>query len=198
MDPETARPLFEPFFTTKARKGTGLGLATVYGIVSSRRRDLDLPPSPARAPPSVSSCRGRPRKPPSPWRASKAPRNATDRGVLSPRTRRRSAGGRRGAGGNGYKVFAASNGEEAMPGGRGAQRDEIDLLLTDVVMPGMSGPDLARAASRARALAAHSLHLGLHESAGRGVRRPGCPFIGKPLLPPQALVAKVQEVLEGV
>ena len=97
---------------------------------------------------------------------------------------------------SGYKVFAASNGEEAL---RLLEEHsgEIDLLVTDVIMPGMSGPDLARAASRLEPSLRILFTSGYTSQPDEAFDDPDVAFIGKPFSP-QALVAKVQEVLDGV
>ena len=96
---------------------------------------------------------------------------------------------------SGYKVFAASNGDEALRllEEHGA---EIDLLLTDVVMPGMSGPDLARAALELKPSLRILFTSGYTSEPDEAFDDPDVEFIGKPFSP-QALVAKVQEVLDG-
>ena len=92
-------------------------------------------------------------------------------------------------------VFAAANGDEAL---RVLEENsgEIDLLLTDVVMPGMSGPDLARAASLLEpSLRVHNTS-GYTSEPDEAFEDPDVEFIGKPFSP-QALVAKVRDVLDA-
>ena len=196
MEPETIAHVFEPFFTTKGPgKGTGLGLATVYGIVTQSGGDI-----------SVTSRLGRGSTfrvllPLSAGNAT-VPVEREDRpegrtgteGVLlaeDEETIRRLVGEVLGR--SGYKVFAAANGDEAL---RLLEEhsDEIDLLLTDVVMPGMSGPDLARAASRLKPSLRVLFTSGYTSEPDEAFDDPGVEFIGKPFSPP-ALVAKVQAVL---
>ena len=96
---------------------------------------------------------------------------------------------------SGYEVFAAANGDEALRllEERG---DEIDLLLTDVVMPGMSGPDLARAASQLKPSLRVLFTSGYTSEPDEAFDDPDVEFIGKPFSP-QALVAKVKKVLDA-
>jgi two-component system cell cycle sensor histidine kinase/response regulator CckA len=198
MDPETVALAFEPFFTTKEPgKGTGLGLATVYGIVTQSGGEISitsqlgqgstfrvvLPLSTDDAAVPVE----REERP--------AERTCTE-GVLvaeDEETIRRLVGEVLGR--SGYKVFAASNADEALRllEEHGAA---IDLLLTDVVMPGMSGPDLARAASRLQPSLRVLFTSGYTSEPDEAFDNPDVSFIGKPFSP-QALVAKVQEVLDG-
>jgi two-component system cell cycle sensor histidine kinase/response regulator CckA len=144
MSPEVKGRLFEPFFTTKpTTQNTGLGLATVYGIVAQSGGYIWVDTEPGRgtafkicfprvdaeddtAPPASA--------PPEPSRGSEtillvedeqAVRNVATRVLMN----------------QGYFVLAACNGEEALAiaekvGGA------IDLILTDVVMPDMAGPEL--------------------------------------------------------
>jgi PAS domain S-box-containing protein len=145
MDSATLQHAFEPFFTTKpVGKGTGMGLATVYGIVKQLGGDI-----------SIDSEVGR----------------GTTFTVFLPATSgvvtadRPSAPGARASGtgtvlvvedyadlrelfseilsGAGYKVLTAPDGAAALRLAR-ERKGEIDVLLTDVVMPNMLGPDLAR------------------------------------------------------
>jgi two-component system cell cycle sensor histidine kinase/response regulator CckA len=152
MDEATQRRIFEPFFTTKELgKGTGLGLATVYGIVTRAGGNVRIYSELERGTlvaihlPAVD-------EPASPLlrRASAAPtasgRGETvlvveDEGAVLLSTIRI-------LGTNGYRVLAQSSGSEALKLIDDPDR-AIDILITDVVMPGWSGVELAR---RARAL----------------------------------------------
>ena len=197
MDAETITHVFEPFFTTKAGKGTGLGLATVYGIVKQSGGGISvtsepgegstfrvvLPLSVADEPVPVE----RPERP--------AERNGTE-GVLlaeDEETIRSLVGEVLTR--SGYKVFAAPNGDEAILLLE-QHVDEIDLLLTDVVMPGMRGPDLARAA----ALLSPNLRVlytsGYASEPDEAFEDPDVAFIGKPFSPKE-LVSKVRDVLDA-
>lgn len=145
MDAVTLSRIFEPFFTTKeSGKGTGLGLATVYGVVKQSggfiwassepgkgsRFDVYLPRVHARAAEEAST----------PNRDGE--RKGSERILLvedDEALRRLILESMRQWG---YEVFEATNGNDAMEIARERSGD-IDLLLTDVVMPGMSGPEVA-------------------------------------------------------
>lgn len=145
MDAATLSRVFEPFFTTKGPgKGTGLGLATVYGVVKQSggfiwassvpgegaRFDVYLPRVRARAAAKVSGAN---------WddvhKGSENILLVEDdealRGLIYETLRDW-----------GYEVFEAADGNEAMEIAQ-THSEEIDLLLTDVVMPGMNGPQVA-------------------------------------------------------
>jgi nitrogen-specific signal transduction histidine kinase/ActR/RegA family two-component response regulator len=144
MTEEVRAHLFEPFFTTKGvGKGTGLGLATAYGIVQQSGGSIgvtsmagagttfliDLPqvggePVPAEPPP-----------PPTVDGGAETILLVEDEEAVRNLTRRVLEH-------SGYAVLSAPNGEAAMELSR-THGGEIHLLLTDVVMPGMSGPKLA-------------------------------------------------------
>ena len=180
-------------------RGRARGWASRPSTGSSRSRAARSrsPPSPARGRPSASSCRCRPRTRPSrsSARSGRTERTGTE-GVLlaeDEETIRRLVGEVLAR--SGYKVFAASNGDEAL---RLLEEHsgEIDLLVTDVVMPGMSGPDLARAASRLKPSLRILFTSGYTSEPDEAFDDPDVEFIGKPFSP-QALVAKVQEVLDG-
>jgi len=145
MDAETKRHLFEPFYTTKAvGEGTGLGLAPVYGIVTQAggavdaysergfgtRFDVYLPLA-ERSPAAAPREEDEERLP----RGSETVLLVEDQeGVL------RMAG--RMLAQLGYAVIPASSGEEAVRFME-SRSEEVDLLLSDVVMPGMNGKELA-------------------------------------------------------
>jgi two-component system, cell cycle sensor histidine kinase and response regulator CckA len=145
MDQRTQSHIFEPFFTTKAAgKGTGLGLATVYGIVkqnnghidvksalgigssfkiyfpSSKPKSTDEKPSPETDKPDFSA------KTVFVVEDAPALRALIHEALIA----------------FGCRVLSANNGEQALR--LLEQERTIDLLLTDVVMPGMNGPALAR------------------------------------------------------
>jgi PAS domain S-box-containing protein len=145
MDAATLARVFEPFFTTKEPgKGTGLGLATVYGVVKQSggfiwassepgkgaRFDVYLPLVRARATqkaatPSRESVREGSEK------ILLVEDDEALRELIVETLRQW-----------GYEVFEAGNGNDALGIAR-KRSDEIDLLLTDVVMPGMNGPQVA-------------------------------------------------------
>lgn len=143
MDDETLARMFEPFFTTKGEKGTGLGLSTAYGIVRQSGGVIEVASTPGAGTtfrvylPHVEGTL--PRREPMP-ESTPAPGTGRillveDDAVLCDLTRRVLTG-------MGYKVVTAANGHEAV---RRAHEDTLpfDLLLTDVVMPLMSGDELA-------------------------------------------------------
>ena len=147
MDAEVASRAFEPMFTTKASgQGTGLGLATVYTIVTQAGGMIDLSSNPGQGtsieihlPAGEADARPAPR----PSQAAPAGRGEAVLIAEDDEAVRRVA--ERILGTAGYNVSSCAGGVEALellddPGGR------FDLLLADVVMPGMRGDDLARRA----------------------------------------------------
>jgi PAS domain S-box-containing protein len=198
MDAETINLIFEPFFTTKeAGKGAGLGLATVYGIVKQSGGGISVTSEPGEGstfrivlPLSVDD------EPAPVERAERSvERNATA-GVLlaeDEETIRSLVGEVLTR--SGYKVFAAPNGDEAILL-LSQHVGEIDLLLTDVVMPGMGGPDLARAAARLSPNLRVLYTSGYASEPDEAFEDPDVAFIGKPFSPDE-LVSKVRDVLDA-
>lgn len=146
MDRETLSHIFEPFFTTKEiGKGTGLGLATVYGIVKQSGGYIMAYSEPGHGTsfklyfPRVSGTPEVSR----PSDNGPAVLTGTETVLLVEDNTALRAPTRMLLEGAGYRVLEASNGEEAV---RIAKRSgcAIDLLLTDVVMPDMDGNELAR------------------------------------------------------
>jgi CheY-like chemotaxis protein len=150
MDEETQRKIFEPFFTTKeVGKGTGLGLATAYGIVDQSGGYLRVRTSLGKGAEFMIYL---PRTDAIPEKSAHAERR-DDRPasgtilVVEDEPAVRSALGRILIAG-GYKVLSAGNGTEALKLFGGDKN--IDLLITDLVMPGIGGRDLARQCSAIR------------------------------------------------
>jgi two-component system, cell cycle sensor histidine kinase and response regulator CckA len=199
MDAETQAHAFEPFFTTKPRgQGTGLGLAMVYGTVKQSggfiwvysepgqgatfkiylpRVDAPVestaPPAPVERPP----------------RGSETVLLAEDepavRAIAQQALERQ-----------GYTVLAAPSGAEALA--LAAQHGAtIHLLVTDVVMPGMSGRDLADRLTAQRPGIRVLYISGYTDNAivRHGMLEPGLAYLQKPFRP-DALVRKVREVLD--
>jgi two-component system cell cycle sensor histidine kinase/response regulator CckA len=146
MDPGTQAQIFEPFFTTKeAGRGTGLGLATVFGIVKQSGGHIWVYSEAAegttfrlyfpRAARRAEAPAAEPRTRPSASRGTETILVAEDESVLRDLIRivlERL----------GYRVLVATDAASAIEL-FGSER--VDLVLTDVVMPGLSGPDLAEA-----------------------------------------------------
>ena len=201
MDEETRQRIFEPFFTTKEQgKGTGLGLSTVYGIVKQSGGNI--------------------------WVYSEEGHGTTFK-IYFPRVTAEAEEYRRAAhafeveGGSetillvedaewvrtlarqvlesaGYRVLEAGNADAAIKLCERINGDRIDLLLTDVVMPGMSGNDMSRIL-----LAKHPGMPVLYMSGytddaivQHGVLEAGINFLQKPFTP-AALALKVREVLDA-
>jgi nitrogen-specific signal transduction histidine kinase/ActR/RegA family two-component response regulator len=198
MDAKTQARIFEPFFTTKEEgKGTGLGLAIVYGVVKQSEGHI--------------------------WVYSELGKGTTfkiyfpriDEPAQSAATDRGEAGSLRGfetillaedstllrvltcalLENNGYEVIAAENGIEAVKLAERCDRP-IHLLLTDVVMPGMSGRELAdrlavkRPGMRVLYMSGYTNDAIVHH----GVLEPGLFFLQKPFSQ-EALTHKLREVL---
>ncbi len=199
MDKETLDSIFEPFFTTKdVNQGTGLGLATVYGIVKQNNGFINVYSEPGKGttfriylPRHMGEAGKR--------EAEIVTEIPTSRGEMvllvedEPAIREM---GQMMLERLGYQVLAAGTPEEAMriagehPGG-------IHLLITDVVMPGMNGRDLAEQL--------HNLYPNIKVLfmsgytadviAHRGVLEEGVNFIQKPFSR-KDLAVKVREILD--
>jgi PAS domain S-box-containing protein len=202
MDAETQARLFEPFFTTKEPgKGTGLGLSTVYGIVKQSGGHIWVESAPGRGT-TFRICLPR-------VEASAAP-------VEDPRAETRRA---KSAGAqtillvedavrvrdvvreilemSDYAVLEASHGAEALVVS-GRHQGPIHLMITDVVMPGMSGSELAQRLISLRPETKVLYMSGYTDDAivRHGVLAADTPFLPKPFSP-DALTRKVRDVLDG-
>jgi PAS domain S-box-containing protein len=184
MDEETIQRAFEPFFTTKGKgEGTGLGLATVYGIVTGAGGRIDIYSEPGMGttvkihfPASVSA----------PEAAAPAPeRRPAGSGEVvlvvedEPEVRRMAE---RILSKSGYSVVATSDGNEALVLLRRPDQ-AVDLLLTDVIMPGMLGTELLDAVEAIRPELKVILMSGYsHEvlGPGAGAGKHAATFIEKP------------------
>jgi hypothetical protein len=152
MDAETLSHLFEPYFTTKAPgEGTGLGLASVYGIVTQAGGSLRCESAPGRgtAFDILLPCTPLPPLAPVARAAGTAAKGGRETILLaedSEPLRTLMAGVLRA---RGYRVLEAAHGEEALRTAW-SHPERIDLLLTDIVMPEMDGRELARLLSGSR------------------------------------------------
>ncbi len=198
MDDETCVNIFEPFFSTKGTKGTGLGLATVYGIVQQHGGNIQVKSS---------------------------PKNGTVFMIYFPllENDKRNAGSRasddqrlHGRGvillvednaevrkltnkiltKSGYSVFSASNGYDALVLMQ-QKGDTVDLLLSDVIMPEMNGPELYQ---KARIINAELkvLYMSGYTNnviSQQGINQ-GLNFINKPFTEKE-LITKISSVLRG-
>jgi two-component system, cell cycle sensor histidine kinase and response regulator CckA len=200
MDPETQAQIFEPFFTTKGRdRGTGLGLATVYGVVKQSNGYI-----------VVESEKGKgalfkvylPRiEEPVPAKIESVTAPPTARGsetillVEDAEPLRMLA--RLFLNENGYHVLTAADGAEAQlvaaqtPG-------PIHLLLTDVVMPGINGRVLAERLAPLHPAMKVLYMSGYTDSfiAGHGVLEEGIHLLHKPFTE-DALIRKIRELLDA-
>jgi CheY-like chemotaxis protein len=200
MDTQVKAHLFEPFFTTKEKgKGTGLGLATVYGIVKQSDGYIWVYSEPGQGTtfkiylPRVEAAAEPPAPKPTPptsLRGSETVLLAEDEEAVRNLTRRVLAA-------HGYTVLVAADGQEAL---RLAARHTgpIHLLLTDVVMPNMSGRQLAERVVSARRETKVLYLSGYTDDAivHHGVLKPGIAFLQKPFTP-QGLARKLREVLDA-
>jgi len=190
--------LFEPFFTTKEKgKGTGLGLATVYGIVKQSGGEIDVESSPGRG---TSFSLYFPEAAESDLPSREQPIFAPAAGretvlvVEDEETVRKLV--KKILEGYGYTVLTAADGETAL-GLLRARGRPVDLLLTDVVMPGINGPELAGRAVKLQPDLRTLYMSGYSQEEGDGDKQidPRV-FLYKPFTA-EALALKVRTVLDG-
>jgi two-component system cell cycle sensor histidine kinase/response regulator CckA len=151
MTPEVVEHAFEPFFTTKASgEGTGLGLATVYGIVTQAGGEVSIASSPGLGTTVTVLLPAAALSSVAPAPSGSAPTHGRGETLLvvEDEAALRDVAGRI-LSGAGYRVLSAECGPEALAL---AARYEgaIDLLVSDVIMPGMLGKDLAERLSMVR------------------------------------------------
>jgi CheY-like chemotaxis protein len=200
MSPEVQAHVFEPFFTTKGvGKGTGLGLATVYGIVKQHGGYIAIESAPG-AGTAVSIYLARVATPGDGAASAEADappvtgsgtvlvvEDAADLRELAAEI----------LGMAGYTVLSAGGPGEALEMAA-RHAGAIDLLLTDVVMPEMSGRDLADRLTAARPEMKVLYMSGYTDDAivHHGVLDPGTALLQKPFTP-DALTRRVGDLLAG-
>jgi len=199
MDAPTLERIFEPFFTTKEKgRGTGLGLPMVYGIVKQHGGEVLVRSAPnqgtrvrillPRAGQPAAAASGQP--PGRPVSGSETILLAEDDQAVREMTRlilsRR-----------GYDVLACSSGKEALALGR-ERLAGVRLLVSDVVMPGMSGRELAGRLRESNPALKVLLISGYADplSAGQGLQEDGIQFLAKPYSA-EGLLARTRALLDS-
>ena len=199
MDAETRSHLFEPFFTTKpVGKGTGLGLATVYGIVKQFGGYIWVDSEPQRGTtfriylPEVQEAA----QEPGAAAASVAGNGSETVLLVEDETMVRTLA-RKALESHGYRVLEAGAAPAALELSE-RHVGPINLLLTDVVMPGMSGRELAHRLLEVRGTLRVLYMSGYTDDAvlRHGVLEEGMAYLQKPFTPDK-LARKVREVLDA-
>ncbi len=196
MDDETAQRVFEPFFTTKAPgAGTGLGLATVYGIVSQAGGRIQVYSEPGHGTtfsimlPAVKATQPTTERDRATLEVQGGDETVLvveDEDALRDVTARMLRS-------HGYRVLTAADGSEAIALAGG---ERIDLLLTDVVMPGLLGREVAERVGALQPGVRVLYVSGYAEPVlgSQGTLDAGAPLLEKPFSEP-ALLGKVREAL---
>jgi two-component system, cell cycle sensor histidine kinase and response regulator CckA len=199
MSPEVKEHAFEPFFTTKREgEGTGLGLATVYGIVKQNAGHLQLTSAPGEG---TAFQIYLPRTLDPVVEVQASPASRTSRGSETilvveddPQVREVTVRSLRAGG---YQVLVAASGRDALQIDP-SELGRVRLLVTDVIMPGLDGPSLARELCR-RHPALRVLYVSGYTQdaiAEHGVLAPGIELLHKPFTP-SLLLARTRAVLDA-
>jgi len=201
MDEETRAHIFDPFFTTKENgKGTGLGLSIVYGIVKQSQGNIWTYSEPGKGTsfkiylPRVDEKSIKPKgslpPPPPSGRGTETILLVEDEASVR-RTARRILAGK------GYTVLEAENGEDAIKCYH-AHKGTIHILVTDVIMPGISGKEVADRLVASKPSLKVLYVSGYTDNAisHHGVLEYGTYFIQKPFTS-EALAGKVRKVLDS-
>jgi two-component system cell cycle sensor histidine kinase/response regulator CckA len=198
MTPQVQARLFEPFFTTKeVGKGTGLGLATVHGIVTRSGGSVNVYSEVGKgtsfkvyfpatdAAEMVAETPSLVARPPTGAETVLVVEDADGLRELTRRLLQR----------QGYTVLVAQNADEAFQ--LFEQNPSIDIVLTDVVMPSASGPELTSRLVERRPGLKVIYMSGYTDDAivQHGVLKPGIPFLHKPFTS-ETLGRKIREVLD--
>lgn len=199
MDPETRSHLFEPFFTTKGQgKGTGLGLSTVYGIIKQSGGNVGVYSEPGQGT-CVKCYLPRVDQPMAldPEKSLETAKPGSEtilvvedeeavRRLISETLQR-----------NGYRVLVAGSGREALAV-TGSHPNPIQLVITDMVMPHMSGREVAAKLKAQRPDIQILFISGYTDQAiaQNGGLDSGADFLQKPFTP-ATLMRKVREILDA-
>ncbi len=198
MDEATLARAFEPFFTTKGEKGTGLGLATVYGIVHRSGGHIEVASERGRGTTFriyLPQVEGRAAAGPAAAPAGQLP-HGRETVLLAEDEESVRALARHVLRECGYTVLEAADGEEALRVA-GSYAGRIDLLATDVVMPRLGGRELAerllpqRPGTRLLYLSGYAHDPVLYQGVAAGA----VAFLQKPFMP-RDLAYKVRELLD--
>ena len=171
MDEETRRRCLEPFFTTKGERGTGLGLAMVYGVTRRHNADIEMESASGKEPPSASASR---------WPANVAEGVPAEPQAMPPRLRILSVDDdpllikslRDALEADGHAVVTANGGQEGIDAFRAAEESDerFAVVITDLGMPYVDGRKVASAIKNDSPIHSGDSADRLGTASGRGGR----------------------------